>query len=166
MLINISVLVLRQARNTHAWYRPGFYSPLYPFFQIYGIFGGLFLLIFLGPKAVIGALTAIVLGLVVYLTYGRKNVKVAISPWKTLQTMLTDPERARKEVRQAAFAEADAGLKDHITLSEFINAMETLGYVNQRRKLRELFHAADTDYSGYLVLDEFLAQVDYVHESE
>jgi len=166
MLINISVLVLRQARNTHAWYRPGFYSPLYPFFQIYGIVGGLFLLIFLGPKALIGALTAIVLGLVVYLTYGRKNVKVAISPWKTLQTMLTDPERARKEVRQAAFVEADAGLKDHITLSEFINAMETLGYVDQRRKLRELFHAADTDYRGYLVLDEFLAQVDYVHESE
>ena len=166
MLINISVLVLRQARESHTWYRPGFYSPLYPLFQIYGIFGGLFLLIFIGPKALVGALSALVLGLIVYLMYGRKNAKMTISPWKTLQTMLNDPERAKHDVREAAFTEADVGRKDHINLYEFINAMEALGYVDQRRNLRELFHAADSDYRGYLVLDEFLAQVDYVHESE
>ena len=166
ILINISVLVLRQARKTHAWYRPEFYSPLYPFFQIYGIIGGLVLLIFLGPKALIGALSAVVLGVVVYQGYGRKNAKVVISPWKTLQTMLTDPERAKQEVRMAAFVEADSGLKGKISLSEFINAMEILGYVNQRRKLRELFHSADPEYRGYLRLDEFMSQVDLVQESE
>ena len=153
-------------RKTHAWYRPEFYTPWYPFFQIYGIIGGLVLLIFLGPKALIGALSAVVLGVVVYQGYGRKNAKMVISPWKTLQTMLTDPERAKQEVRLAAFAEADSGLKGKISLSEFINAMEILGYVNQRRKLRELFHSADPEYRGYLRLDEFMSQVDLVQESE
>jgi len=166
MMIHVAVMVLRQAKESHAWYRPGFSTPLFPVFQIYGLISGAVLVFFIGANAQIGALAAVVIGLLVYHVYGRKYIKKTISPWKTLQTMLTDPERAKRDVREAAFHAADIGRRDHINLVEFISAMEALGYVDQRAKLRDLFHSADAKYRGYLVIDEFLSQVDLAQESE
>ena len=166
MMIHVAVMVLRQAKESHAWYQPGFSTPLFPVFQIYGLISGAVLVFFIGANAQIGALAAVVIGLLVYHVYGRKYIKKTISPWKTLQTMLTDPERAKRDVREAAFHAADIGRRDHINLVEFISAMEALGYVDQRAKLRDLFHSADAKYRGYLVIDEFLSQVDLAQESE
>ena len=166
MIIHVSLIVLRSAKSSHSWYKPEYNSPLYPWIQLYGIFGGLLLIFFIGFDAIIGASAAIILGLIVYGLYGRKHAPETISPWKTLQTMLTNPEKAKREVRTAAFSAADVGKKNHLTLSEFFAAMEALGWVDQRKKLRELFHAADSDDKGYLIVNEFLKQVDSVQESE
>ena len=43
ILINISVIILRQSKLTNVWHHPK-YKPLYPVFQIYGVVGGVALL--------------------------------------------------------------------------------------------------------------------------
>ena len=71
--LNACVIVLRKDNQKHEWYQPEFKSPLYPFVQIFGIIAGGTLVYLMGPKAIIGAVAAIVLGLSTYKIYGEKN---------------------------------------------------------------------------------------------
>ena len=79
IVLNLTVVVLRRAGPTHEW-NPPYRSPLYPLPQIYGTIAGLFMLVLMGKKALFGGAGAIVLGLIAWYAYGRKNVQPRDGP--------------------------------------------------------------------------------------
>jgi amino acid transporter/nucleotide-binding universal stress UspA family protein len=71
--VNACVIVLRE--TAVQWYQPAYKSPLYPWIQIFGILSGIVLLILLGGYAIIAALFIVLIGTLVYASYGRFNAK-------------------------------------------------------------------------------------------
>ena len=67
----LSVIVLRETNAQ--WYRPSFRSPLYPYVQLFGVFSGIILLAFLGIMPIISVFGVFVLGLLIFLVYGRNS---------------------------------------------------------------------------------------------
>jgi APA family basic amino acid/polyamine antiporter len=160
IVINACVLVLRRSSNSH-WYDPKWRSPLFPFFQIFGIVGGLLLIYVMGMKAVIGGSSAIILGTIIYYSYGKKHVNQKITPWNTFRLMFTSPSEVEHRRRWAAFHAADTERNNHLNLHEFISAMESLGFSGDGHDaLREYFHAADENEDGILEIDEFLLGIE------
>jgi mannitol/fructose-specific phosphotransferase system IIA component (Ntr-type) len=70
--VNLSVIVFRE--TAVRWYQPKFRTPFYPWMQIAGIVGGLVLLVMLGTTAILGVLSAVVIGTVWYLAFGKRRV--------------------------------------------------------------------------------------------
>jgi APA family basic amino acid/polyamine antiporter len=71
-VINVAVIVLRESGAR--WYRPTFRSPLYPWTQIVGILGGVWLLYALGLKPILGVIAVIAVGTAWYFGYARARV--------------------------------------------------------------------------------------------
>ena len=69
---NLALIVLRETATE--WYKPEFRAPFYPFLQIAGIVGGIWLLVQLGGIAVVGVGGACVLGSIWYFIYSRRKV--------------------------------------------------------------------------------------------
>ena len=96
-MVNVSVIVLRESGAR--WYKPSFLSPLYPWVQILGILGGIWLLYSLGLVGVMGVAVAITIGSLWYLLYARKRVtrrSVLRHLWGE-QTVLQATEEAEAE---------------------------------------------------------------------
>ena len=68
-LVNSAVLVLRASRI--ASYAPGFTAPLFPYLQLAGIAIDLYLIVELGPVALLLTGASVVLGVLWYVFYGR-----------------------------------------------------------------------------------------------
>jgi len=179
MLINACVIVLRSSSESHAWYHPEWKTPwpLYPLIQLFGIFGGGTLLYFMGTKSLIGAIVAIILGTIIFRSYGKDRVVDEITPWETTKKMLTDPDEVEKRRVHAAFHAADTEDTGNLNLDEFISALKALGYIvsggpnipddaivipggrkhRKNRLIRDLFHWGDEDEDGLIDIEEFLA---------
>lgn len=71
---NLAVIVLRETKPT--WYRPRFTSPFYPWVQLAGVMGGLWLLFGLGGLAITALTGAVVVGTAWYLLYVRRTVPI------------------------------------------------------------------------------------------
>ncbi|MBN2070588.1 MAG: amino acid permease [Candidatus Krumholzibacteriota bacterium] len=69
MLSCLSLIILRESRLQN--YQPVFHSPLYPWIQIGGIVGFIFMLIGIGGSALLTSGSIMVCGLFVYWFYGR-----------------------------------------------------------------------------------------------
>ncbi|HCL56617.1 MAG TPA: hypothetical protein DHW82_06365 [Spirochaetia bacterium] len=69
----LSVMILRFSKIQN--YRPSFKSPLFPWIQIVGIGGFVFLIIEMGKEALLMSLLMALAGLLVYLFYGRNRSK-------------------------------------------------------------------------------------------
>lgn len=67
--VNACVIVFRE--TAVQWYQPAYKSPLYPWMQIFGIFSGVALLVFLGGLALFASSLIIVVGALVFVFYGR-----------------------------------------------------------------------------------------------
>ena len=157
VLMCLSVLIMRKATRSHAWYQPEYRAPLHPFLQIFGIVTGVSLLYFMGIEAVIGAGTAAVIGFIIYTGYGSRNTSFRISPWETYKLMATDPEEAEKLRRTAAFYAADTWANELLTLREFESAVNALGLeTNEPGRTHRFFQAADDNNDGLIRLEEFL----------
>ncbi|MFL2975527.1 MAG: amino acid permease [Candidatus Thalassarchaeaceae archaeon] len=178
MLINACVIVLRSSSESHAWYHPGWKTPwpLYPLIQLFGIFGGAALLYFMGTESIIGAIVAIILGTIIFRSYGKDRVVDEITPWETTKKMLTDPDEVEKRRVHAAFHAADTEGTGNLNLEEFISALKALGYIvgggpnipddaivipggrkhRKNRLIRDLFHWGDEDEDGLINIEEFL----------
>jgi mannitol/fructose-specific phosphotransferase system IIA component (Ntr-type) len=73
ILANLSVIALRESRVQN--YRPKFRSPLYPWVQVVGILGFIFLLFEMGVEAFVVSAVLVVAGFCLYWFYGRKRVQ-------------------------------------------------------------------------------------------
>lgn len=181
-LICFALIVLRttiyKEEGQNRWYRPKYESPLFPYMQIWGIVGGVYLLYTMGSNAVIGACATAIVGIFIYFGYGRYHVVDQRTPFHRFKSRLMTPNSAHhadaarsvegfKELmrhpsrdehnrRAAAFHAADMGGKNHLTLLEFQRAMFALGYDYDEDDLREIFHAADENEDGVLDIDQFL----------
>jgi APA family basic amino acid/polyamine antiporter len=71
-IVNLAVIVLRESGAR--WYKPSFRSPLYPWTQIAGILGGVWLVTQLGSLVLWGVGGAVLLGTVWYFAYARARV--------------------------------------------------------------------------------------------
>jgi len=71
-IVNVAVLVLRESGPR--WYAPTFRSPLYPWTQIAGLIGGIWLLSGLGSMAVFAVLGGFVVGTIWYFAYARNRI--------------------------------------------------------------------------------------------
>ncbi len=71
-LVNLTVIVLRETGVR--WYKPSFKSPFYPWVQVAGIAGGIWLLWGLGMIAVMGVSLAVLVGTLWYFIYVRGRV--------------------------------------------------------------------------------------------
>ena len=79
----LSVIVLRETNAQ--WYNPSFRSPLYPYVQIFGILSGIVLLAFLGIMPILSVLGVFLLGIIIFLIYGKNsNRKGVISNYGIL----------------------------------------------------------------------------------
>ncbi|MEM7485407.1 MAG: amino acid permease [Bacteroidota bacterium] len=76
ILVNACVIVLRE--TSAQWYKPEYRSPLYPFVQLFGIFSGVALLVFLGSGPMLAIVGIFLLGLVIYYFFGRNATRTGI----------------------------------------------------------------------------------------
>ena len=188
MLINACVIVLRSSSESHAWYHPEWKTPwlLYPLIQLFGIFGGGTLLYFMGTKSLIGAIVAIILGTIIFRSYGKDRVVDEITPWETTKKMLTDPDEVEKRRVHAAFHAADTEGTGNLNLEEFISALKALGYIagggpnipddaivipggrkhRKNRLIRDLFHWGDEDEDGLINIEEFLTVAEEIEPQD
>ena len=157
VLMCMSVLIMRKATKSHAWYQPEYRAPLHPFLQVFGIITGVSLLYFMGIEAVIGAGAAAAVGFIIYTGYGSRHTSYRISPWETYKLMTTDPEGAEKIRRTAAFYAADTWDNELLTLREFESAVQALGLeTGEQGRTHTFFQAADDNSDGLIRLQEFL----------
>ena len=156
IIVNSCVIVLRQTSSSNADYEPTYHSPLYPFIQIWGIVGGILLVYVMGEKALIGAIVAIVAGVIIYVLYGRKHAHPRITPFQTFRTEFSNPTPTEHDRREVAFHAADMGRKGHLTLKEFQVSMHALHFPFSDEECRIIFHEADSDGTGIIDIDEFL----------
>ncbi|MFC1666475.1 amino acid permease [Candidatus Omnitrophota bacterium] len=68
---NLTVILFRESKILS--YRPKFYSPFYPYVQIVGILGGIFLLIEMGTNILFLTMLFLLLGFIWYKCYGQKK---------------------------------------------------------------------------------------------
>jgi amino acid transporter len=156
IVVNTCVIVLRNTANENLDYNPSYISPLYPFIQIWGIIGGAGLVIIMGEKAFIGALGAIIIGLISYYSYGKKHAHPRITPFQTFRTEFRSPSPTEHDRREVAFHAADMGRKGHLTLKEFQVSMHALHFPFSDEECRIIFHEVDSNGTGIIDIDEFL----------
>ncbi len=70
VLTNLSVIILRESRITN--YQPSFKAPFYPWLQIFCIIIFSFFVIILGAASIELSLSFLLIGIIVYLFFGRK----------------------------------------------------------------------------------------------
>ena len=162
IVINACVIVLRRASKTHSWYQPKWKSPLYPMIQIFGIISGIFLIYIMGMKAIIGALSCCVLGLITYYSYGKSRAHPKLTPWRTVRTELMNADKHEREKRWLVFhtVAAKRSHPDYLNESEFVHAMGIIAPKYDSFHARNLFHEIDVDKNGIILVDEFLASFD------
>ena len=156
IIVNICLIVLRTVKTGHEWYQPTYTAPLFPLVQIWGIIGGILLVIIMGDKAFIGAGVAIVIGLVTYYSYGKKHAHPRETPFHTFKQEFLNPSPAEHKRREEMFHMADFGGKNHLNIKEFQHALKHLGFKYNSDDTRLIFHKADHDEDGVIDIDEFL----------
>ncbi|MDX1430359.1 MAG: APC family permease, partial [Rhodothermales bacterium] len=72
ILVNLAVIVMRESRIRS--YDPGYRSPLYPWMQVAGILSSLVLIIYMGWLAILFTIGVVLLCLIWYYRYARRNV--------------------------------------------------------------------------------------------
>jgi amino acid transporter len=166
IIVNICLVVLRGVKKGHEWYQPTYNAPLFPYVQIWGVLGGILLVIIMGEKAFIGAGVAIIIGLMIYMSYGKKHAHPRETPFDTFKQEFLNPTPAEHQRRLDIFHAADYGGKNHLTLKEFQHAISTLGLSYTSDELRLIFHKADLDENGVIDIDEFITLFETFTEEE
>lgn len=71
ILVCFAVIIIRQSKLQN--YRPTFRAPFYPWVQIVGIMGFIYVVFSMGTLAILMSFALILVGLIIYWLYGRKN---------------------------------------------------------------------------------------------
>jgi len=110
----------------------------------------------MGSKAIIGAGFAIVLGTILYASYGKIHSPSTERPWATFISGINNVE---SELMKAvtAFHAADIENNNHLNLRQFTAAIRSLDWLpNEGEVIRDFFHRLDENNDGILDIDEFL----------
>jgi hypothetical protein len=100
VIVHVSVIVLRESRTQ--WYNPTYKSPLYPFFQIFGIITGIILLLAMGQIVLSAILVVTVPGAIFYFAYSRRRTsRKGVLGIRGKRKDLTDEDSDRAEVMQS-----------------------------------------------------------------
>ena len=157
IMINFSVVILRTSSSSHNWYSPKWKSPMYPFMQFFGILAGFWLLILMGLEALIGASTAIILGILIFKSYGEKNNESIISPWDTFLLTMRNSDEVEIRRKKAVFFSVNSRNDNDLDLGEFTLAMNYLNPdVYETQYLSNLFSQLDENKNGRISLEEFI----------
>lgn len=70
---NIALIAFRESKNIE--YDPVFESPGYPYVQVFGVIGGLVLISQMGLISILGAISIILVSILVYFLYGRNRTE-------------------------------------------------------------------------------------------
>ncbi|MDC0557271.1 amino acid permease [Candidatus Poseidoniaceae archaeon] len=157
IMINSCVIVLRQTSFKHEW-NPEYKGPLYPIIHLWGIIAGLVLVYIMGEKALIGAVAAIVMGLIVYYFYGKKHTHPRITPFTTFCKEFRNTSPSEHDKREFAFHAADKVGKGHLTVEDFQVAMRALEFSYTEEECQSIFNEIDSNDNGYIDIEEFLIQ--------
>ncbi len=76
ILVNACVIVLRE--TAAQWYNPPYRSPMYPFMQLFGIFSGVGLLVFLGIGPFLAIIAIFVIGTFIFFKFGKDATRTGI----------------------------------------------------------------------------------------
>ncbi len=157
IMINVSVVILRTSSGSHNWYSPEWKSPMYPFMQFFGILAGIWLLILMGFEALIGASTAIILGILIFKSYGEKYNESIISPWDTFLLIIRNSDEVEIRRKKAAFYSVNTRNDNYLDIDEFTLAMNYLKPdVYETKYLSNLFSQLDRNKKGRISLEEFI----------
>jgi len=156
IVINSCVIVLRQLKRNLEWYQPTYKGPFYPVIQLWGIVAGAALIWMMGEKAFIGAGAAVLIGLITYYGYGKKHSHPRETPFESFRKQFTNPTKSEHDRRISVFHAADLGGKNHLTLSEFQHALESLDFEFKSDESRLIFHKSDLNGDGFVDIDEFI----------
>ena len=154
--VNLCVIVLRRVEKEHTWYQPKYRLKSSRMIQYFGILSTIILLILMGEQAIIGAGFAIILGTILYATYGKKHSALTERPW---MTFISGIKNLESELMKAvsAFNEADVENNNHLNLNQFTGAIKSLDWLpNEGEVIRDFFHRLDENNDGILDIDEFL----------
>ena len=154
--VNLCVIVLRRVESEHTWYQPKYRLKSRRWIQYFGILFTIILLILMGSKAIIGAGFAIVLGTILYASYGKIHSTSTERPWATFISGINNVE---SELMKAvtAFHAADIENNNHLNLRQFTAAIRSLDWLpNEGEVIRDFFHRLDENNDGILDIDEFL----------
>ena len=142
----ISVIIMRESRIQN--YQPRFRAPLYPWVHTAGIAGFLFLLLEMGPEAILISIILILIGFFVYWFYGRiyaskeyallhivERITAKELTTNLLESELKDIIRERDDITKDRFdhiieAAAVLDVKDSLELDELFKGIA--GIVSKR----------------------------------
>ena len=111
----------------------------------------------MGQKAVIGAVAAVVFGLITYYLHGKKNTSFRPTPFTSFRQQFRSPTSQELARREAAFHVADKGGTGYLNLDEFHIALNYLGFPHDEEESKVLFtQIIDIDEDGELDIEEFM----------
>ena len=121
ILVCLALIAFRQ--RSPAWYDPAFRAPLYPWVQVFGVVGGLFIMTQMDTLPIVGGVGFVILGLAWYWVYGRPRTdRVGIAGEALIETVeppsdamdverivvpVSNPSTERGLIRVAAATAAD-----------------------------------------------------------
>ena len=157
--VNICVIILRRVEKQHTWYKPEYTFRSSLLVQYFGIISTLLLLYLMGTVAIIGAGTAIVLGLILYKSYGKNHVTITERPWETFVSQISNND---SELTKAviAFSDVDLESNNELNLEQFTAAIQSLDWLpSEQEIISDFFHSFDENNDGILDIDEFLMAI-------
>jgi len=154
---NLTLILFRESKILS--YRPKFHAPLYPYLQILGILGGLFLLIEMGTLIVFMTMIFLLLGLLWYRVYAQKRAArdsallyvleklVARDKELASDSLLTELKNIviqRDEIRVDRFHKlieesTILDIEEPITMEDFFNKVSDILSKDLNIKSKELF---------------------------
>jgi len=152
MLSILSAIVLRVSRIQN--YQPGFRAPFFPWLQILGIIGFMFIIIEMGRDCIILSTALIFVGIMVYLFYGRRRVKgkehalLYILDGVTPKRLSFTRGRLEDELKEIIF-ERDNIVKDKF---HYIIEDSTVLDIDQCIQIHQLYHKVSEILSQKLAI--------------
>ena len=111
----------------------------------------------MGFEALIGASTAIILGILIFKSYGEKYNESIISPWDTFLLIIRNSDEVEIRRKKAAFYSVNTRNDNDLDLGEFTLAMNYLKPdVYETKYLSNLFSQLDRNKKGRISLEEFI----------
>jgi len=145
ILSNISVIILRESKLQN--YKPPFKAPLYPWIQIVGIIGFIFILFEMGFETIIIGSILIFIGLLVYFIYGRLRTKKEFAILHIIERI------TNKEITNGLLENELKEIiieRDNIVEDKFDKLINESVIINlkENNSMEELFHNISSDISN------------------